>query len=260
MTVKQLRATAGGKDRIIGFWRHGDSGVFAGLYEIAREARNNVEGLQIASMNINSDKRLSEDAKREDRKGAAKGRLQFLGQLQRRLDEVRLAHNKRAAEMSAVTPYRDGDFSAVQIDLALATQLRAMTPAERNAELLIGTNKAYVEASLRLPRELTGISADWYARVQKEAIARAHPHAAQEMEDLYQAAEDAQDAVRTAFGLIVIDGGISLDERVEAAGESAQDLVKGISPATVERIQDRLKALSADEDDDLLKKQLQGAA
>ncbi|MNR53748.1 hypothetical protein D3C85_1738120 [compost metagenome] len=60
----------------------------------------------------------------------------------------------------------------------------------------------------------------------------------------------------------MIDGGISLDERVEAAGESAQDLVKGVSPTTVERIQERLNAQSAEDEDadNALKKQIQGAA
>lgn len=249
MAVKTLRATSAGKDRIIGFWRHPEDGKFADLYRLACDARNHVEGLQIASMNIGSDKRLSEQAKKEDRQKAAKERLGFLGQLQRRLDAVRDAHQERASRMSAVQPYRDGDSASVQIDLALAAQLRAMEPAARNATLLAGTDKAYIQAALRLPRELSGVSSDWYARIQKEAIVRANPTEAQEVEDMYQAVDDAQEAIKSAFGIIVIDTGISLDDRVGAAGESAKDLVSGISPVTIERIQERLATQDAEDEE-----------
>ncbi|MGK8288399.1 hypothetical protein ACRS2Y_15860 [Pseudomonas putida] len=242
MTSNTLRAVSAGKDRIIGLWRHPQSGKFAELYSVAREARNHVEGLQIAQMNINSNARLSDSAKREDGYTAAKQRLVFLGQLQRKLDDLRAAHERQIASMSAVQPYRDGDSSSVQIDLALAAQLRAMTPAERNAVLVTGTEKAYTQAALRLPRELTGLSADWHARIQKEALVRANPHEAQEAEDLLQAIDDTQDALRNSFGIIVADSGISLDDRVGAAGESAQNLVAGVNPIAIERIQERLAA------------------
>lgn len=249
MQVKTLRAISAGKERVIGLWRHREDGKFAELYRLASEARSHVEGLQIASMNIGSDKRLSEAAKKEDRQKAAKERLSFLGQLQRKLDVARDAHQERASKVSAFQPYRDGDSISVQIDLALAAQLRAMDPAARNAMLLFGTEKSYIQAALRLPRELSGVSSDWYARIQKEAIVRANPAEAQEIEDIYQAVDDAQEALRTAFGIIVVDAGIGLDDRVGAAGESAKDLVSGVSPITVERIQERLSAQDSEDDE-----------
>ncbi|WP_397450858.1 hypothetical protein [Pseudomonas sp. NA-150] len=262
MQVKNLRATSGGKDRIVGMWRHAQDGIFSGLYQIATDARNHVSGLQIAAMNFNSDTRLSAEAKKDDIKSAAKDRLYFLGQLQRKLDEVRAIHKTQAARLTSVTPYRDGDSIAVQIDLALAAQLRAMTPSERTSHLLMGTTKAYVDAMLRLPRELSGVSPDWYARVQKEALIRANPREAQEFEDLYQAAEDAQDTIHRAFQLIGKDSGISLDDQVGAAGDSANDLVTGVHPGTVDRIKERLDAIEKEEAEQEAEaiKQIQGAA
>jgi hypothetical protein len=266
MQVKHLRATSGGEDRIVGMWRHAQDGVFSGLYAIATEARNHVSGLQIAASNFNSDTRLSAQAKKDDIKNSAKDRLYFLGQLQRKLDDVRAIHNAQAARLSAVKPHRDGDAAAVQIDLALAGMLRAMDPAERNSQLLTGTNKAYVDAVLRLPRELSGISADWYARVQKEAMVRASPREAQEAEELYQAADDAQETIKRAFDLIWKDSGISLDDRVAAAGDSAHVLVTEVMPGTVDRIKERLDAAEEEEAerdadrDAAIIQQIQGAA
>jgi hypothetical protein len=249
MPVKTLRAISGGKERIVGLWRHPEDGKFAEPFRFAREARNHVEGLQIAHMNINGNDRLSTTAKAEDRYKASKERLQFIGQLQRGIDTLRSQNLERASRLAAVPPYRDSDAVSVQIDLALAAQLRAMEPAARNAALIAGTHQVFVNAALRLPRELTGISADWHARILKEAIARAHPREAQEVEDMTQAIEDAQEAVRVAFDIIQSDSGMSLVDKVEAAGESAAALVTGVSPGTVERISERLAAQAQAEDD-----------
>lgn len=248
--MKTLRAESGGRSRLVGMWRFPENGAFADLYAIARDARNHVEGLQIAAMNILGDNRRSETAKKEDIHASAKDRLYFLGQLQRDFEVYKSKVKDRADKLSAVKPYRDNDPIAVQIDLALAAQLRGMEPALRNATLLAGTDKAYVDAALRLPRELTGISSEWYARITKEALVRANPREAQEISELTEAADAAQETLRTAFGLISSDAGISLDDRVDMAGEAAKDLVTGPAETTIERIQDRLARVKKDEDEE----------
>lgn len=258
--MKTLRAESGGKSRLVGMWKFPEAGPFADLYAVAREARNHVEGLQIAAMGIINDARRSDSAKQEDIRATAKDRLYLLGQLQRDFEKYKEKVKERADKVTAVKPYRDNDPIAVQIDLALAAQLRAMSPPERNATLLAGTDKAYVDAALRLPRELSGVSSEWYARITKEALVRANPREAQEIADLTEAADAAQDALRTAFGLISADAGISLDERVDAAGEAAKELVQGPAESTIERIQERLERLKREEEeaDEALKKQIQG--
>ncbi|MBV4522596.1 hypothetical protein KVG88_21250 [Pseudomonas sp. SWRI74] len=258
--MKTLRAESGGKSRLVGMWKFPEAGPFADLYAVAREARNHVEGLQIAAMGIINDARRSDSAKQEDIRATAKDRLYLLGQLQRDFEKYKEKVKERADKVTAVKPYRDNDPIAVQIDLALAAQLRAMSPPERNATLLAGTDKAYVDAALRLPRELSGVSSEWYARITKEALVRANPREAQEIADLTEAADAAQDALRTAFGLISADAGISLDERVDAAGEAAKELVQGPAESTIERIQERLERVKQEEEesDEALKKQIQG--
>ncbi|VVN47680.1 hypothetical protein [Pseudomonas fluorescens] len=258
--MKTLRAESGGKSRLVGMWKFPEAGPFADLYAVAREARNHVEGLQIAAMGIINDARRSDSAKQEDIRATAKDRLYLLGQLQRDFEKYKEKVKERADKVTAVKPYRDNDPIAVQIDLALAAQLRAMSPPERNATLLAGTDKAYVDAALRLPRELSGVSSEWYARITKEALVRANPREAQEIADLTEAADAAQDALRTAFGLISADAGISLDERVDAAGEAAKELVQGPAESTIERIQERLERVKREEEeaDEALKKQIQG--
>lgn len=156
--MKTLRAESGGKTRLVGMWRHPENGAFADLYAVARNARNHVEGLQIAAMNILGDSRRSKLAMDEDIRSAAKERLQLLGQLQRDFEIYKGKVKDRADRLTAVKPYRDNDPIAVQIDLALAAQLRAMEPSQRNAILLAGTDRAYMDAVLRLPRELSGVS------------------------------------------------------------------------------------------------------
>jgi hypothetical protein len=248
--MKTLRAESGGKDRLVGMWRFPETGPFADLYAVARSARNHVAGLQLAESGIRSDKRLSEAAKKEDILTSAKERLYLLGQLQRDFEKYKEKVKERADKVTAVKPYRDNDPIAVQIDLALAAQLRAMDPAQRNATLLAGTDKAYVDAALRLPRELSGISPEWYARITKEALVRVNPREAEEIADLTEAAEAAQDAIRVAFSLISSDAGISLDDRVGAAGESAKELVKGPADSTIERIQERLERVRKEEEEE----------
>lgn len=258
--MKTLRAESGGKSRLVGMWKFPETGPFADLYAVAREARNHVEGLQIAAMGIISDDRRSDSAKQEDIRATAKDRLYFLGQLQRDFEKYKEKVKERADKLTAVKPYRDNDPIAVQIDLALAAQLRAMPPAERNATLLAGTDKAYIDAALRLPRELSGVSSEWYARITKEALVRANPREAQEIADLTEAVDAAQDTLRTAFGLISTDAGISINERVDAAGEAAKELVQGPAESTIERIQERLERVKQEEEeaDEALKKQIQG--
>jgi hypothetical protein len=248
MAPKQLRAMIGGRERIIGFWSKREDGPFRDLYAIARDTRNHVEGLTIASENIRNDKRLSDEAKKQDIAATAKDRLYFLGQLQRNFETFKSHVDERAAKLTAVKPYRDIDPAAVHIDIALAAQLRAMTPSERNSRVLMGTDKAYVDATLRLPRELTGISAEWYARVVKEAAVRANPHEAQEIEDLYVAVGEAQDTLQHAFSIVGKEAGATLTERIEAAGDGAKDLVKGVSESTIEGIQERLARAQAELD------------
>lgn len=240
MAVKQLRATIGGRERIIGFWPTREDGAFKDLYAIAREARNHVEGLSIATDNIRSDTRLSDQAKKQDAAATAKDRLYFLGQLQKNFEVFKSHVDERAAKLTAVKPYRECDPSTVHIDIALAAQFRAMKSSEQNATVLMGTQKAYVDAVLRLPRELTGVSGDWYARVVKEAAARANPREAQEIEELYQAVSAAQETLQQAFEIVGKEAGATIEERVQAAGEGAKELVKGVMEPTIERIQDRL--------------------
>ncbi|MNJ77641.1 hypothetical protein D3C77_751880 [compost metagenome] len=64
-----------------------------------------------------------------------------------------------------------------------------------------------------------------------------------------QAIEDAQEAVRVAFDIIQGDSGMSLNDKVQAAGDGAVALVTGVSPGTVERISERLAAQAKAEDD-----------
>ena len=240
MAVKQLRANIGGKDRIIGFWPTREDGPFKDLYAVARDARNHVEGLSIATDNIRNDKRLSDQAKKQDAAATAKDRLYFLGQLQKNFEAFKSQVDERASKLTAVKSYRDSDPAAVHIDIALAAQLRSMDAAKLTSTLLIGTEKAYIDAVLRLPRELTGISGEWYARVVKEAAARANPREAQEIEELYQAVSAAQETLQQAFEIVGKEAGATIEERVQAAGEGAKELVKGVMEPTIERIQDRL--------------------
>lgn len=109
------------------------------------------------------------------------------------------------AKLAAVKPYAPDDAVTVQIDLALAAHLRSLAGQEREkftASLMDGSNPSAVNAVLRLPPVLTGLSNELLALVETRAIERANPGQVREFQDLAQSARRAQEVLREASAAV----------------------------------------------------------
>jgi hypothetical protein len=221
---EQIAYVVNGRRRLLGIWRHGSSGQYGELRKLAMAGLRALEGFDLKASNILADARRSELAKREDVAEAAKERLAELGQVQQRLNEHAAALAVERAKLTAITPYRDGDHATVAIDLALAEQLRNMDDSKRNVLLMSGNDQRLLDAALRLPIVLTGISPAFYSRMERAAIERKHPAEAYRAEALAESVEDAQTALRRAFKILAESSGTPLEDQVEAAGEHYQQL------------------------------------
>src|SRR5690606_20136049 len=134
-----------------------------------------LEAFELAGSRILADSRRSELAKREDAGEAAKERLQELGRVQQRLNDMSAGLAEERRKLSAVAPSRDGDHATVAIDLALPGLLREMDDSKRTSLLVSGNDQRTLDAALRLPPTLTGISQTFYNRMERAAVERKHP-------------------------------------------------------------------------------------
>lgn len=238
-----VEAALGGRSKNLGIWTQPTDGPFAPAHRLVMDAKRVVEGHFQAAQIIRGDVRRSALAQADDMRQDAAGRLKEVGALQVALARERAALDARAAALSAVAPYRDGDFATVQIDLALASHIAAMEPANRTASLLMGSDQRLVDAVLRLPSHLSRISAELHSKIEAEAIARQHPGEASAIESLREAHASVQHVLRSAWTVLASASGASLDEQVSAAGgnDGAKELMpQKASPATLERIAARL--------------------
>lgn len=236
--METIKAIHNGSDRIMAVWEGQQSGE---LYSIAKEAARAVEHTGLVINRIVNDKRLSPEAKREDRKSAGLDSLKDLAKFAARIEILRKQGVVRANALAAVAPYRDGDAATPLIDMEIARKLGQMTDeSARVLMLLTGEQPRLVEAVLRLPAFLSGLSDAEYRRVSASAIERANPTEsrliAQEADDL----NSAHTAVVKAFKLIVEATGAELIAQVAAAGEYASDLVRNLHPDALQVMQSRL--------------------
>jgi hypothetical protein len=220
--METIKAIHNGSDRIMAVWEGSQSGE---LYSIAKEAARAVEYTGLAINRIVNDKRLSPEAKREDRKVAGLDSLKNLAKFAARIEILRKQIAIRANALAAVPPYRDGDAATPLIDMEIARKLGQMTDeSARVVMLMTGEQPRLTEAVLRLPAFLSGLS-DAESRL-----------IAQEADDL----NSAHGAVVKAFKLIAEATGAELIAQVAAAGEYASDLVRNLHPDTLQVMQSRL--------------------
>lgn len=236
--METIKAIHNGSDRIMAIWEGAQSGE---LYTIAKEASRAVEHTGLVINRIVNDKRLSPEAKREDRKSAGLDSLKNLAKFAARIEMLRKQSAVRANSLAAVGPYRDGDAATPLIDMEIARKLGQMTDeSARVLMLLTGEQPRLVEAVLRLPAFLSGLGDAEYRRISAAAIERANPTEsrliAQEADDL----NAAHGAVVKAFKLIVEATGAELIAQVAAAGEHASDLVRNVHPDALQVMQSRI--------------------
>ncbi|WP_312920128.1 hypothetical protein [Stutzerimonas nitrititolerans] len=234
--MERISSIVNGKDRILAIW---EGRTDTELYGITKSTAREIENTFLRMNRIKGDVRLSDQAKREDSRGAGLDSLKNLAKSAIRLEALRTQHKERANRLAAVTPYRDGDAATALIDMEIARKLASMPNATARAIMLVnGEQPRLTEAVLRLPAFLSGLSDAEYGRIASAAIERAHPEQSRAIAQEADELDAASKAVEKAFSIIAGETHAPLDDQVAAAGEHAEKLVK-TAPEAIANIQRR---------------------
>ncbi|TXI32462.1 MAG: hypothetical protein E6Q69_08920 [Aquipseudomonas alcaligenes] len=246
-----IEAAHSGKVAKLALWELGtnyNAPHLSGAWGLIVKSRQAVEGLWSMASTIEADDRRSDSAKADDIRAQRLQRASEIGKLQRQLIGLRANHEAAKRKLSAVAPYTAEDGAAMAIlDVEIARQVTAMEPSKRAALVQFGHDQRTVDALLRVPPIISGLTPEQVSSLTEIAVARRHPDQARELAEQGLALDRAESAVRRAFE--VTADGLSLDERVSAAGGDA-GLIRHVRPETVERIHDRLQAEDEAQADD----------
>lgn len=242
-----IKSVYAGKEKLLGIWSTGTNGKNGDLYSIANAGRSAVDGLAMASQTIQADARRSELAKKDDIKEAARFRLKQIAQAQHELNKRKAQAKEEMMQFLSVPAYRDGDASTVQIDLALAQLVRNMNPSEKTALALSGRDDRMVEACLRLPAALTGLSESLKQKMQTEAGKRKDPIKAQELEDYDQGLQEAQVCLNRSWGFVAESAGVGFNDQIAAGGN--RDLMQRYPESMIDHAIKKKEQAKKDEDE-----------
>ena len=202
-------------------WRHPRDGKFSPLWNIAISARTDAANLLDRLDLIRLDARLSDTAQATDSKAAALSSLQDLGKRQRALNTEIDRHQAERLNLAQVVP---ADAAQAVIDVALADFFRATNDREREAllaALVGGSEPRMVDAVLRLPGLLFGLTPQVRASIESNAIARNAPDTVRELRELSEAAATTQTVIRKAVELVTQNAALTLQERMVSLGDGA---------------------------------------
>jgi hypothetical protein len=211
----------GAKFYYLAAWRHPRTDSFALLWKAAVNARTAVANLLDRLDTIRANDRLSDRARADDEKAAAREALAELGTQQRMLNgqAERIGAERRKL---AVVPQADA--AQAVVDVALAAHFRSLSAAEReqmNAALVSGAEPRMVDAVLRLPATLFGLSQELRAVVESNAVARAKPEAVGELKQLGEAINTAQQVLNRCVSVVLEHSALTLEERMVGLGSGA---------------------------------------
>lgn len=231
----------------LGPWIHGRSGVFGELYQRVERAGNILNNFERKRQQIRSDQRLSAKAKLEDERAAAKeaaDQLRTSRSLLRSIAE-RLADEQRS--VVAVEPYKPNDVATVLIDLALGEHIKGMDQAKLVRSYRLGDgDPRLLEAMVRLPTALTGLTPEQHQACVTQAIYQKDPANAQVREAYAEALQMAEYAYKKAGQLLMQESGEYLEpeaprhERVsELERRMAEDDEGALAEPATDKDEDR---------------------
>ncbi len=132
------------------------------------------------------------------------------------------------------------------LDVEIAKHVAAMEPSKRAAMLQFGSDQRTVDALLRVPPIISGMTPEQVSALTEIAVARRHPEQARELAEQGLALDRAAEALHRGFQTVA--DGLELDDRVAcAAGDAA--LIRDVRPEIVGGIHDRLEQAEAQDDD-----------
>lgn len=246
--MTMIQAVVDGKEHLLAVWPDDlIAGDTAPIRTIVTNAARILEDFGRVAERIRGDERLSATAQVEDQRAAATERLKQMATQQKALNEAAQKLSDRRNALLAVEPYRDGDHAAVAIDLALAEQLRGADAAYLSSVLVLGTNPRLLQAIVRLPAELTGLSEDIKRAAIRNAAFHDKPVEASAVDNLGDAIEHAQAGLTRAFRVLATLGGVDFAEQHALVGGDLAQL--GGDPERVARraeLQTSIEALGTE--------------
>jgi hypothetical protein len=227
-----LTARVGNQPRIFARWPSdlGNAGKMGELKNILERAGRALGAFDRAQEGIGKDARLSETAKASDRREAAKQSLGTITHLQKLLKAEQEELGERQIALLSVPAYQNGDYATVAIDLELAKKIRELGPAAAAQIATTGSDRM-VQALMRLPSELTGVSASDKQMVVHLAAKRTNPHEARSLDAFAEGIDATQAGLTNAFCMLVRDAQVSPTDQRSIAGEYMEVLTGVRAPA-----------------------------
>lgn len=224
----------GNSYHLLAVWRHPRDEAFSPLWEIALAARTAVANMLDRLENVRQNDRLSDRAKQEDEREIARRTLADLGEQQRRLNKATDDLNAKRMRLAEVPP---ADAAQATVDVAIASFFRELTGDARSAllaEMVAGSQPRIVEALLRLPTVMFGITEKLAATIEGNAIVRRAPEQARHLQQMDEALSTAQLALTRAVALVNDSSGLTLEDRMVSLGSGAwQAHVKDGAPGAL---------------------------
>ena len=225
------------KTHFLGTWRHPRDDQFAPVWNLTMGARATAGNYLDSRDTIANNARLSDPAKAEDTKAAARRALTDLGDSQRDLNELTAKLNEtrlKLAEIPSAGPEQ------TLIDLELARYFRAAPEAERSNLLTAmteGSAPQLIDALLRLPGVLFGVTEELRTVIEQNAIARRSPDEVRQAGEMSDAIRTAQAVLSKSVRIVTEAQSLSLQEQMTSLGADAwQPHVKAGPPDAMEAL------------------------
>lgn len=213
-------------------WRWPRDADFAPLWLAANGVVNEASAFFMSRETINGDPELSDNGKKSRLENLAKERIGQIGKMQKRLNQAAEDIAAAGRNLAAVKPYGNGPEGATTavLDAEIARALRELPTDERDKiakGLMSGQDQRVIDAVLRLPGFVTGVSENMRGLIEAAAIRREHPEAVMKQEALTEAAQGAQTVIRGAAGLLLEHSGLDLQAQMRALGGEWRGILRG---------------------------------
>ena len=233
----------GGKFYFLASWKHPRDGDFGILWNIAMNARAATANMLDLLENIRMNERLSDEAKRDDSKEVAMKALTTLGAQQRKLNEFEAGVDNERLKLAQIP---DADAAQAVVDVALADYFRALSGENRMgmiAELAAGSQARMVDAVLRLPAVLFGLTDEVRSVIEANAIARRAPDEVRILADKAQAVRMTQQVISKCVKIVTQSSMLDMQEQITSLGRDAwQPHVRGGAPDAMAALANRYLA------------------
>lgn len=242
-----VEVRAGDKAILLASWRFPRDGRFSQLWNITTGARATLSTFLKSLQGIQEDPRLSEVAQKEDSKARALEALKDLGQRQRGLNSNIEANRAEFLKLSAIAPY-SGQTAAADavVDCEIAALFRSLSGDARAdflKRMLSGEYHRELDAALRLPPSLMGLTPEARSALESSALQRREPDAVAEFSEYFEASRTTQWILRKVFDHILGASSLTVQEQMSALGQEAWEPFVKLGPkAAMQALADRYVA------------------